>query len=429
MALEAGTYISDLNQSNPVGATDPKSQGDDHIRLIKTVLKNTLPNGGRAWYIPDASAKTGVYSVVAADESKLITADATGGAFQITLPVTLISTGMALRIVKIDASANAVTIAPSSGNINGAASLTLTRQFSAVECVWNGSTWYAFRSVVAGFEGNQNITGNLDVDGTLNVDGASTLAALTTSGALIANGTAEFNQDVQFDGPVIVTESLLADAATIAWDMDTTAPNVRIVLGASRTLGAATNLKLGQKGHLLVVQDGTGDWSLTLNALYKQPGGATICDVDKTANSETLFDYEVVTDSAAAVVVKLTRRYSEAKNSIGFYKDYTIGINATGVVRTQAHGLGRHPSFVNFYIENTSTELGYSVGERVSIPSPTTVDSGGGGNINGFNLSHDTTNCYVVLGNAIAIHRRSAPIGDIESIDTTKWTGILRVYD
>jgi hypothetical protein len=27
-----------------VGATDPKSQGDDHIRLIKSVLKNTFPN-------------------------------------------------------------------------------------------------------------------------------------------------------------------------------------------------------------------------------------------------------------------------------------------------------------------------------------------------------------------------------------------------
>ena len=42
MSLETGTYISDLVATNPQG-TDPKSQGDDHLRLIKDVLKNSLP--------------------------------------------------------------------------------------------------------------------------------------------------------------------------------------------------------------------------------------------------------------------------------------------------------------------------------------------------------------------------------------------------
>lgn len=44
MGLETGTYIDSLNASNPVGATDPKSQGDDHIRLIKSTIKATFPN-------------------------------------------------------------------------------------------------------------------------------------------------------------------------------------------------------------------------------------------------------------------------------------------------------------------------------------------------------------------------------------------------
>lgn len=43
MALETATYISDLNTSNPT-STDPVSQGDDHLRLIKSTLKTTLPN-------------------------------------------------------------------------------------------------------------------------------------------------------------------------------------------------------------------------------------------------------------------------------------------------------------------------------------------------------------------------------------------------
>jgi|SRR5688500_7594228 len=44
MGLEAATYVSNLVTTNPVGGSDPKSQGDDHIRLIKTVLRNSFPN-------------------------------------------------------------------------------------------------------------------------------------------------------------------------------------------------------------------------------------------------------------------------------------------------------------------------------------------------------------------------------------------------
>lgn len=43
MGLEVGTYISDLVATNPNGATDDAGTIDDHIRLIKTVLKNTIP--------------------------------------------------------------------------------------------------------------------------------------------------------------------------------------------------------------------------------------------------------------------------------------------------------------------------------------------------------------------------------------------------
>ena len=43
MALESPTYISDLNTSNPA-ASDPKNQGDDHLRNIKTAIKNSFTN-------------------------------------------------------------------------------------------------------------------------------------------------------------------------------------------------------------------------------------------------------------------------------------------------------------------------------------------------------------------------------------------------
>lgn len=43
MALETGTYISDLTETNPV-STDGLAQADDHLRLIKSTLKATFAN-------------------------------------------------------------------------------------------------------------------------------------------------------------------------------------------------------------------------------------------------------------------------------------------------------------------------------------------------------------------------------------------------
>lgn len=43
MALESASYISQLNAANPL-STDTVAQADDHLRLIKSVLKSTFPN-------------------------------------------------------------------------------------------------------------------------------------------------------------------------------------------------------------------------------------------------------------------------------------------------------------------------------------------------------------------------------------------------
>ena len=51
MGLETGTQIGDLVPANPLG-TDPKSQGDDHLRLIKTCVQGSLGNMESFWEIP-----------------------------------------------------------------------------------------------------------------------------------------------------------------------------------------------------------------------------------------------------------------------------------------------------------------------------------------------------------------------------------------
>jgi hypothetical protein len=53
MGLENPTYIEDLNATWPLG-TDPRSEGDDHIRNIKAALQASFPNTTGAWKTTDS---------------------------------------------------------------------------------------------------------------------------------------------------------------------------------------------------------------------------------------------------------------------------------------------------------------------------------------------------------------------------------------
>lgn len=43
MSLESAIYINGLVTTNPT-STDVRSQGDDHLRLLKSTIKSTFPN-------------------------------------------------------------------------------------------------------------------------------------------------------------------------------------------------------------------------------------------------------------------------------------------------------------------------------------------------------------------------------------------------
>jgi hypothetical protein len=74
MALESGTYLNDLVATNPTG-TDQFSEGDNHLRLLKTTLKNTFPGmGGRAWR---AQSKSTNYTLETTDNMSTIVCSAT----------------------------------------------------------------------------------------------------------------------------------------------------------------------------------------------------------------------------------------------------------------------------------------------------------------------------------------------------------------
>ena len=54
MAVESASFISQLSASNPA-AGDNISEGDDHLRLIKTVLQTQFPNLGAVAARPTAA--------------------------------------------------------------------------------------------------------------------------------------------------------------------------------------------------------------------------------------------------------------------------------------------------------------------------------------------------------------------------------------
>ncbi len=143
MALESGTYVSDLVSSNPPG-TDGKSQGDDHLRLIKSTLGATFPNASRAFYFADVpAAKTTTYTILASDENALLRCDASAGAFTITMPVgSSVFAGWKVSIAKSDSGANAVTVDGSTAEtINGAADRTFSDQYQLETYMWDGAEW------------------------------------------------------------------------------------------------------------------------------------------------------------------------------------------------------------------------------------------------------------------------------------------------
>lgn len=151
MGLESGTWVSDLVKTNPT-SSDDRSQGDDHLRLIKTVLQNTFPNAGKAFYLPDTAAKTADFSVTSAQMNVTFLVDTSGGNVAMTLP-TLASgdAGWFCYLMKTTTDGNAIFVTPPSGTIQSGALSGLAKTRRAIPGVackvwWTGSAWIAERA-------------------------------------------------------------------------------------------------------------------------------------------------------------------------------------------------------------------------------------------------------------------------------------------
>ena len=95
----------------------------------------TIIDGAKQW---TEKAKTTTYT---AEDREFILADATGGAFQITLPS--LADNLWVAVKKTDSSVNIITVTPGAiGFIDGAATQTLTTQYDSVDFYCDGSNWF-----------------------------------------------------------------------------------------------------------------------------------------------------------------------------------------------------------------------------------------------------------------------------------------------
>lgn len=151
MGLETTNFITGLNVSWPL-AGDLKSQGDDHLRLLKTVLTLTFPTASRPYYFPTVESSTAAMILDATDQNNIIIIDVTAGDVPVTLPSTLTANdkGWQCQIVKNTGPVwNGIVVSPASGLIYSSVGPTTTirieRYIEPAVFTWTGTTWMCYK--------------------------------------------------------------------------------------------------------------------------------------------------------------------------------------------------------------------------------------------------------------------------------------------
>lgn len=90
-----------------------------------------------------------VVSVSAAYTARLddgvVLADASSGAFTVTLPSAAQASGATIRVKRLNSGANAVTVGAASGQtIDGAATKSLASPYAFLVLISNGTNWFSF---------------------------------------------------------------------------------------------------------------------------------------------------------------------------------------------------------------------------------------------------------------------------------------------
>ena len=248
MGLETGDVIADLVITNPL-STDAKSQGDDHIRLLKKVLKETL--NGFAGAILVTATETGTASAHVLTPTTALVGYATGtmllyrpsnaGTGALTVNVSALGAKSVKTIMGAD---------PTSGDVTANQPILL---------MYDGTNFVLLcGSAFLGKTGNQTLTGNLAITGALTgTTGAFSGSVTGTTGA--------------FSGPVTGTTGAFSGSVTgtteAAGDSSTKFATTAFAVGLA--FSASLPSQTGNAGKFVTTDGTNASWG-------RVPSGASI---------------------------------------------------------------------------------------------------------------------------------------------------------
>jgi len=203
MPIESATYVNDLTPANPLGS-DPAGQGDDHLRLLKSVLLATLPNMGQVFgqvrQLDTAQTISATWN-----RGTVVCTNSATATVVLTLPNSAsITTGWSQDI--FSATCFTVLTPQAGGSINGNATFTLPPNTAGRVFVQTGGIW---RANMANIGQGTAVFGSVSVSGAAVLSGAVTMAGTvgmsngaSISGTLSVNGGLAVSGSVQFNGPI-----------------------------------------------------------------------------------------------------------------------------------------------------------------------------------------------------------------------------------
>ena len=360
MPLESGTYVSDLVATNPAGS-DEKKFGDDHLRLIKSCVKATLPDGDHK--IRDVRA-------IAISADTTVTVGAHDDAY-----------------LSVDTST---------------ATITLTVDDSA------SRAWVFFYKQTAGSNGitikrqSDSATMSTLASGLVIVNGTDISVITEPPDGSITPAKIDSSQDYTFGivyGDAFVSAKNASNAnegGRVALEPPTSAVTLDTASKWNAMVGIYTDGS-SEDFFKFPWKDSSGTWRS-----YKLPlntGGYVWADDNfaariaaLTANASPTGTESVACDDGQRVTIKDIAGFAFAN------PDFTSGAlsidtSTTGII-TVAHGLGSTPSFVIGKVVCNTAELGYSVGDVFWFIYTYAYVSAN----KGYHVTADATNIYFADG-------------------------------
>ena len=241
----------------------------------------------------------------------------------------------------------------------------------------------------------------------------------TFAGTQVLTGAVTTQTTTVISGPHVDGITALTDAATIVWSLaNGNGPDYEVTIAGNRVLGAPTGGVVGQKGKLRIFQDATGSRTLDMTAVASAFSNSQIELIAFGANDITEYEYEVITGG----VLKMRRLWMTGRNRFGFFREFSLGALAQNTTYAQAHGLGRYPALWKSYVECTTADVNYAIGDR--------LDTDLIGNVTWGVIAYaNATEVGVVTRNTVSFQVPDKSTRADSILTNARWKIVIRIYD